>query len=122
MNLDEALKARKSVRAFKPDPVPLDLVKEILELARLSPSGTNIQPWTAHVVSAEVRPRLHEAVLPHWYTHHTDPYAPFPIVSNRKDSYTTRMRTLANPMHVYIAIPADHYDADAQHGALTSRS
>ena len=105
MNLDEALKARKSVRAFRPDPVPLDLVKEILELARLSPSGTNIQPWKVHVVAGEVRRRLEEEVLAHRETDPADKIAEFPRTSKRKEPYTTRMRTLGKEMYGLIGIP-----------------
>ena len=42
---DEALLSRRSVRAFKPDAVPLALVEENLALASRAPSGTNVQPW-----------------------------------------------------------------------------
>ena len=55
---DDVLRARRSVRAFKPDPVPLALVRELLDCARRAPSGTNIQPWKVHVVAGEVRRRL----------------------------------------------------------------
>ncbi len=112
MNLDEALKARKSVRAFKPDPVPLDLVKEILELARLSPSGTNIQPWKVHVVSGEVRRRLEEEVLAHRETDPADKGAEFPRSSKRKEPYTTRMRTLGNAMYGPIGLPKGYQEAN----------
>lgn len=105
MNLDEALKTRKSVRAFKSDPVPLDLVKEILELARLSPSGTNIQPWKVHVVAGDVRRRLEEDVLAHRETDPADKGAEFPRTSKRKEPYTTRMRTLGKAMYGLIGIP-----------------
>ncbi|HEX3406163.1 MAG TPA: nitroreductase family protein, partial [Caulobacteraceae bacterium] len=65
MLFDDALHQRRSVRAFKPDPVPLSLVRELLDCARRSPSGTNIQPWTVHVVTGEVRERLVAEVLAH---------------------------------------------------------
>lgn len=105
MTLDEALKARKSVRAFRPDPVPLDLLKEILELARCSPSGTNIQPWKVHVVAGETRRRLEEEVLAHRETRPTDASAEFPRTSKRKEPYTTRMRTLGKAMYGLLGIP-----------------
>ncbi|PKQ08111.1 MAG: hypothetical protein CVT73_07905 [Alphaproteobacteria bacterium HGW-Alphaproteobacteria-12] len=105
MNLDEALKARKSVRAFKPDPVPLELVKEILELARLSPSGTNIQPWKVHVVAGETRRRLEAEVLAHRETRPADASAEFPRTSKRKEPYTARMRTLGKAMYGLLGIP-----------------
>lgn len=105
MTLDEALKARKSVRAFRPDPVPLSLVMEILELARCSPSGTNIQPWKVHVVAGDTRRRLEEEVLAHRETRPADASAEFPRTSKRKEPYTARMRTLGKAMYGLLGIP-----------------
>jgi nitroreductase len=45
MDLIQAIKERKSIRAFKPDQVPLDLLKKILEQAMRAPSWANTQPW-----------------------------------------------------------------------------
>lgn len=45
MDLFEALADRRSIRRFKPDPVPSDDIKKIVELATLAPNGSNIQPW-----------------------------------------------------------------------------
>lgn len=50
MNLIEVVKKRRSIRRFKPDPVPEGAIKQILEAARLAPSGVNIQPWRFMVV------------------------------------------------------------------------
>jgi len=44
------LLSRRSVRHFKPDPVPLDLVLKALDLARHAPSAHNRQPWEFVVV------------------------------------------------------------------------
>ncbi|MEJ0042071.1 MAG: nitroreductase family protein [Rhizomicrobium sp.] len=63
LHVIDALHARKSVRAFKPDPVPRELVEELLTLASRAPSGTNIQPWKVHVVAGAVRRRLEAEVL-----------------------------------------------------------
>ena len=41
MDIVEAIKQRKSIRAFKPDPVPLDVLKQIMELALRAPSWGN---------------------------------------------------------------------------------
>jgi len=72
LHLIDALHARKSVRAFKSDPVPRALVEELLVLASRSPSGTNIQPWKVHVVAGEVRKRLEQEVLAHRETNPED--------------------------------------------------
>ena len=46
----ELVKARRSIRAFKRDPVPVEVVEKILEAARWAPSGANSQPWEFLVV------------------------------------------------------------------------
>jgi nitroreductase len=53
MELSEALQTRKSIRAFKSDPVPRALLTQILEEARWSPSWGNTQPWELVVVEGQ---------------------------------------------------------------------
>jgi nitroreductase len=62
-DVDRAIAGRRSLRAFKPDPVPRELVAHILRVAARAPSGTNMQPWRVHVCSGETRARLSTAVL-----------------------------------------------------------
>jgi nitroreductase len=50
MNVSEAVARRQSVRAFKSDPVPGAMVREILDAARRVPSGGNLQPWRVYVL------------------------------------------------------------------------
>ena len=105
MHFIEALHARKSVRAFKPDPVPRALVEELLVLASRSPSGTNIQPWKVHVVAGEVRKQLEAEVLAHRETNPSDTGAEFPRMNKRKEPYQGRMRKLGKEMYGLIGIP-----------------
>ena len=51
MDIVEAIKTRKSIRAFKPDPVPQDVLREIMEQAQRAPSWANTQPWEFAVVT-----------------------------------------------------------------------
>jgi len=51
MNVSEAVAARKSIRGFKPDPVPGDVVRELLEAAKRAPSGGNLQPWRVYALA-----------------------------------------------------------------------
>ena len=53
MNVSEAVDRRISVRAFRPDPVPGAVIREILEIAHRAPSGGNLQPWRVHAVAGE---------------------------------------------------------------------
>lgn len=63
MNVTEAIKARRSIRGFKPDPIPDALLRDILDVARSAPSNCNTQPWHVTVVSGAARQRLRQAIL-----------------------------------------------------------
>jgi nitroreductase len=60
--VEEAILSRRSLRAFRPDPVPRQTVERILALASRAPSGSNIQQWQVTVVAGEVRERLCRAM------------------------------------------------------------
>lgn len=54
---------RRSIRGFRPDPIPDGLLNEILTTARLAPSNCNTQPWHLAVVSGDARDRLAKALV-----------------------------------------------------------
>jgi nitroreductase len=54
----EAILRRRSIRKFKPDPVPDQCITEMLESARLAPSGCNAQPWRFKIVRDPEKRRL----------------------------------------------------------------
>ena len=58
MHYDEVVLGRRSIRGYKPDPVPESLIKEVLALAMRSPSSMNTQPWNFTVVTGEVLDRI----------------------------------------------------------------
>lgn len=58
MELMTAIEARRSIRRFKPDPLPRDAVLSILDAARLAPSGKNQQPWRFFVVQGEAKKEM----------------------------------------------------------------
>src|ERR1700722_19872506 len=51
MDVAEAVRKRMSVRAFKPDPVPGEVVARLLETAAQAPSGGNLQPWRVYALA-----------------------------------------------------------------------
>ena len=57
-----AARSRRSIRAYKPDPVPLQLLRDIVELGRHAPSGSNIQPWRVHVLTGATLKRVGSAI------------------------------------------------------------
>ena len=60
---DEVVMSRRSVRAFLPDPVDDETIRDILRLASRAPSGTNMQPWKAYVVSGKTKDAVADAIL-----------------------------------------------------------
>lgn len=45
LSCQAAIEQRRAARAFRPDPIPEDILREILRLGLRSPSGYNLQPW-----------------------------------------------------------------------------
>ncbi|MBO6541167.1 MAG: nitroreductase [Rhizobiaceae bacterium] len=62
-SIDEAISTRRSVRAFLPDPVDDETIKDLLRLASRAPSGTNMQPWKAYVTRGAVKDRIADSIL-----------------------------------------------------------
>jgi nitroreductase len=68
MDLWEAIRTRRSVRAYQPEPPPRALVEKVLEAARLAPSAANFQPWRFFVITdAARRAALKEAYGADWF-------------------------------------------------------
>ena len=60
--VDWALITRRSVRAFLHTPVPREEIESILDVARFSATGVNMQPWHVHVVTGAMKSRLSAAI------------------------------------------------------------
>jgi nitroreductase len=92
MNVTEAIKQRKSIRAFKPDPVPKDILEKIMEQALRAPSWANTQPWEFLVVSGKPLKEIQEGFVARgvqdWSNEVHRPYE-FP------ETYLARIRALA---------------------------
>ncbi|HTU00374.1 MAG TPA: nitroreductase [Candidatus Sulfotelmatobacter sp.] len=62
MDLQAAVTGRRSIRRFRPDPVPATVLRELLDAARWTPSAANTQPWEFTIVTGkplrELRQRL----------------------------------------------------------------
>lgn len=55
MDFYEVIKTRRSVRSYKPDPIPDDVMKRVLNVARIAPSGGNTQPTRFILIRDEKR-------------------------------------------------------------------
>ncbi|MEO0191758.1 MAG: nitroreductase family protein [candidate division WOR-3 bacterium] len=51
MNVSSAISAWRSIRRFRPDPVPEEAILKLLEAARRAPSWENLQPWRFIVIT-----------------------------------------------------------------------
>jgi nitroreductase len=67
LDFEQLVRTRKSVRGFTNDPVPREVIDEIIEIAKRAPSSMNTQPWHVHVLTGEpldeVRRRNMEAMV-----------------------------------------------------------
>jgi nitroreductase len=71
MESAQVMRTTGSVRRFRPDPVPLEIVYKILDNARFAPSGANLQGWRVIVVTdATTRADLGALFRTSWYTIH----------------------------------------------------
>ncbi len=60
MDYEQLARDRRSVRGFRPDPVPRDVMREIADVATQTPSSMNSQPWHFHVISGEALERIRD--------------------------------------------------------------
>jgi nitroreductase len=58
MDAIECIKTRMSIRKFKPDAVPMELLMKVFDTAKWSPSYKNSQPWEAIIISGEKKEAL----------------------------------------------------------------
>lgn len=95
MEMQKVIKERKSIRAFKADPVPHELLSQIAELALRAPSWANTQPWELAIVTgAKLEAIKEEFSAQHGVKGQPDFHAPkdFPGV------YKIRFQNLAAKM------------------------
>ena len=64
MDVLEAIKGRRSIRAFQSKEIPEEMAEKLIDMARRAPSAGNIQPWEFIVIrKPEIKRRLAEAAL-----------------------------------------------------------
>ncbi len=72
MDFFEVVKSRRSVRMYRPDAVPRELLDKMFEAASCAPSAMNEQPWRYYVATGESRRRLGEIMVQG--THYLEEY------------------------------------------------
>ena len=101
---------RSSKRNFLPDPVSIDLVKDIIQDASRAPSVTNTQPWKVTCVTGETKKKLTNAVLEAAETGNSNlEYEYMP--SKLKEPYISRKRAVGYALYELYGIKRDDYPA-----------
>lgn len=116
LNADEAILTRKSIRAFLDTPVPRETVEEILAVAARAPSGTNMQPWRATVLTGAARTEFCRAIekLALAGEAGTPQYAYYPPVF--REPYLARRRKIGYDLYATLGIQkGDKARMHAQH-------
>lgn len=124
MELVDAIINRRSCRAFKADPVPLDLLKDIMETALHAPSWANTQPWEFAVATGEKLAAIRKGFLdrgdrepqsevarpyefPEPYLSRIQALAPKGFTPTKEDMVQRRIRNYENygaPAVIYVLV------------------
>ncbi len=78
LELSEAIRSRKSIRGYKPVPVPKETLARVLEMARYAPSANNTQPWEFIILGGEVLDEL-RTTLEEKYVSRAQPHPDFQL-------------------------------------------
>lgn len=112
----DAIKSRISTRAFLDKQVPEEEIRAVLDVARWSPSGGNLQPWRVHVLTGAARDRLVEtvkkAIADNPFADEAE-LAVYP--SGLVEPYRTRRYEVGEAMYERLGIPREDKTARLLH-------
>ncbi|EKE43244.1 nitroreductase [Oceaniovalibus guishaninsula JLT2003] len=110
----DAIAGRRSVRAFLATPVPRKTVTRILNVAARAPSGTNIQPWQAVVLTGAARARFCDRLIAHVRAGGPaeQEYSYYP--QRWRDPYLSRRRKVGWDLYASLGIGKGDRDATAR--------
>ena len=112
MKVSEAVKSRKSVRAFINKPIETNLLVDLLSLASRSPSGGNLQPWHIYLLNGKKMNHFKE-FMSEWKNPELPKYDIYP--ANLKEPYRTSRFELGEAMYKLLEIPRDDKAARFAH-------
>lgn len=110
MDAIECIKTRMSIRKFKPEPVPLEQLKKIIEIARWSPSYKNTQPWEVVIITGKKKEELSK-ILIELLENGTKPCPDIPEPKSWPESLQKRIDSLMMKRSELIGV--DMYSAEA---------
>lgn len=71
MELEKAIKERKSIRKFKNDIIDKEIIFDLLEAARLAPSAKNRQPWKFYIAENDIKSQI-VSLMREWHKENKD--------------------------------------------------
>ncbi len=108
MDVNVALRARISTRAFLPQPVSKELLTAVLDDARWSPSGGNLQPWKVVAVTGDARQGVIDAVNAAAATDPSSQEGDHPMYpAELWEPLRTRRYQVGEQMYAQLGIPND---------------
>lgn len=103
--VSEALHSRRSCRAFLATPVPAETVRGIIDAARQSPSGGNLQPWQVYVLANEPLARFRALLAPKLLANPGGEPAEYSVYPpNLHEPYRTRRYKCGEDLYATIGI------------------
>lgn len=106
MQVEDAILGRRSIRAFRPDPVPPAVLQQIVEAARWTPSASNTQPWEFTIVGGKTLETLRSRLRG---TFKADPVGKPEMgwPANLPERFKERRMGVANAMNKALGIASD---------------
>ena len=118
MTVTEAVRQRRSIRAFLPTPVSEATLREVLDTARWAPSGSNVQAWKIIAVAGAERDAVVSMALESLGTPSMTSNDEFPIYPpNLWEPLRSRRFALAEDMYRALGIPREDKPARLRHVA-----
>jgi len=114
MDLQTAIKYRKSVRAFTGSPVSSKVLKEVINLALASPSWGNTQPWEVYIVFGEKLVKIKEEVTKK-YMRGDQPSPDLPLPTSWPTPCLKRYKKLGKALFEHIGITRSDEDSRRSH-------
>jgi len=116
MDFYEVIRTRRSIRSYRPDAIPDDVLGRVLDAARVAPSGNNRQPWKFIIVKDA---GLRRALAPLCFEQAFIAEAPMVVVATGEDIKYNRGNYMGSlSMLVDVAIAVDHLTLAARAEAL----
>lgn len=110
MDAIECISTRMSIRGFRPDPIPRELLINIIETAMRSPSYKNSQPWEVVIVSGRKKEALTEMLL-NLLEKGTVPDPDLPEPTNWPDALDKRIKEHLFKRSTFLGIDITSQDA-----------